>query len=106
MNIEFKEILTGIKRAVELLNQKERRSLYTAMGIMVITGILTNLPAVILGKLVDTLTGTNTIQFSLVIPFVLLIIVIILIRESLNVVRKYLVENIATQTDKEQTVLV
>ncbi|SRR5258708_18199479 len=101
MNKEFREILVGIKRAIELLNQKEKKSLFIATGIMVITGILTNLPAVILGKLVDTLTGTNNIQFSLVTPFVLLIIVIILVRESLNVVRKYLIENIATQTDKE-----
>ncbi|HVZ12482.1 MAG TPA: ABC transporter ATP-binding protein [Patescibacteria group bacterium] len=104
MSKEFKEILIGIRRAISLLSAREKRSLYIATGLMLIIGILTNLPAVILGKLVDTLTGTKTIDFSLVTPFVTFIVVIILIRESLNVVRKYLIENIATQIDKEQTV--
>jgi ATP-binding cassette subfamily B protein len=106
MSKELREILIGIKRAVQLLSKKEKQNLYFATAIMLVTGVLTNLPAVILGKLVDNLTDTNTIQFISVVPFILLIIIIILIRESLTVVRKYLVENIATQTDKEQTVSV
>lgn len=104
MNKEFNEIILGIKRAVGLLNSKEKKSLYLATFIMLITGFLTNFPAVILGKLVDKLVGNTTLQFNLVVPFVVLIIVVILVREALNVVRKLLIENIATQTDKEQTV--
>lgn len=106
MNKEFNEILLGIKRSVELLSPKEKRSLYLATFIMLLTGILTNIPAVILGKLVDRLTGNNSIQFSLVTPFVILIVIVIVVREALNVVRKLLIENIATQTDKHQTVKV
>ncbi len=71
---------------------------------MLITGILTNLPAVILGRLVDQLTANNVIQFSSVFGFILLIVGIIIIREALTVLRKYQVENIATQTEKKQTV--
>src|SRR5438045_3535406 len=104
MNKELNEILTGIKRAVGLLNIKEKRNLIFATLIMFITGILTNLPAVILGKLVDGIVGTKTIQFSSITPFILLIITIIFVREALTVLRKYLVENIATQTDQAQTV--
>ncbi len=104
MNKEFKEILVGIKRAVQLLDKREKNSLYLATVIMLMIGILTNLPAVILGKLVDTLTNTKSIQFSQVTPFVILIIAIIIFREALNVIRKYLIENIATQIDKEQTI--
>lgn len=104
MNKEFNEIILGIKRAVGLLNSKEKKSLYLATFIMLITGFLTNFPAVILGKLVDKLVGNTTLQFNLVVPFVVVIIVVILVREALNVVRKLLIENIATQTDKEQTV--
>lgn len=106
MNKEFSEILLGIRRSVELLSPKEKRSLYLATFIMLLTGILTNIPAVILGKLVDRLTGNNSLQFSLVTPFIVLIIIVIVIREALNVVRKLLIENIATQTDKHQTVKV
>ena len=104
MNKEFNEIILGIKRSVGLLNQKEKRSLYLATFIMLLTGFLTNVPAVILGRLVDRLVGSNTLQFNAVVPFIVLIIIVILAREALNVVRKLLIENIATQTDKEQTV--
>ena len=73
---------------------------------MLITGILTNGPAVILGKLVDQLVSGDVIQFNVVIPFILLLSGVILVREGLTVVRKYLIENIATQTDKAQTIQV
>lgn len=42
MNKEFNEIILGIKRAVGLLNSKERKSLYLATFIMLVTGFLTN----------------------------------------------------------------
>lgn len=104
MNKEFNEIILGIKRSVDLLNKREKTSLWVATFIMLLTGILTNIPAVILGRLVDNLVGNNTLKFDVVTPFVILIIVVIITREVLNVVRKLLIENIATQIDKEQTV--
>ena len=73
---------------------------------MLITGILTNGPAIILGKLVDQLVGGSTIIFSVVIPFILTLCAVILVNEGLTVVLKYLIQNIATQTDKDQTVKV
>jgi ATP-binding cassette subfamily B protein len=73
---------------------------------MLITGILTNGPAVILGKLVDQLVSGSTILFSVVVPFILLLCIVILVREGLTVILKYLIQNIATQTDKDQTVKV
>ena len=61
MNAEFNEILLGIKRSIGLLSRREKRSLYIATFLMLITGILTNGPAVILGKLVDQLVGGSVI---------------------------------------------
>ena len=106
MNTEFSEILLGVKRSISLLSKKEKSSLYIATFFMLITGILTNGPAVILGKLVDQLVAGNVIQFSVVIPFVVLLSLVILVREGLTVVRKYLIENIATQTYKSQMIQV
>jgi ATP-binding cassette subfamily B protein len=106
MNIVFNEILLGVKRSIGLLSKKEKSSLYIATFLILITGILTNGPAVILGKLVDKLVGGNVIQFNVVIPFILVLVVVILVREGLTVVLKYLVQNIATQTGKDQTVRV
>ena len=104
MSKEFNEIILGIKRAIQLLSTKEKKNLYFATFIMLVVGFLTNFPAVILGKLVDKLVGNTTLQFSYITPFVGLIVFVIIVREALNVVRKLLIENIATQTDKEQTV--
>jgi ABC-type multidrug transport system fused ATPase/permease subunit len=106
MNIVFNEILLGVKRSIGLLSKKEKRSLYIATFLMLITGILTNGPAIILGKLVDQLVGGSVIQFGVVVPFILLLCAVILANEGLTVVLKYLIQNIATQTGKDQTVKV
>lgn len=104
MNKEFTEILNGLGRTLRLMEKPEKAALVFATLLMLITGVLTNLPAVILGRLVDKLVGTEHIDFSIAIPFITWIIGIILVREALTIVRKYLVENVATQTDKKQTV--
>lgn len=104
MNKEFSEILNGFRRTLRLMEKPEKTALVFASVLMLITGVLTNLPAVILGRLVDKLVGTEQIDFNVAIPFIVLIIGIILVREALTVVRKYFVENVATQTDKKQTV--
>jgi ABC-type multidrug transport system fused ATPase/permease subunit len=104
MNKEFLEILTGFKRTLGLMQKPEKVMLVFASLIMLITGVLTNLPAVILGRLVDKLVGAENIEFNIAIPFIGFVVVIILVREALTIVRKYFVENIATQTEKKQTV--
>lgn len=106
MNKELSEILLGFKRALQLLEKPEKISLILASFLMLIAGVLTNLPALILGKLVDEVVGVTNFQFSLAVPFIGLIIAIIIVREVLTVIRKYLIENIATQTEKKQTVAV
>ena len=104
MNKEFSEITNGFRRTLRLMEKPEKTALVFASVLMLITGVLTNLPAVILGRLVDKLVGTENFDLNLAIPFIGLIIGIILVREALTVVRKYFVENVATQTDKKQTV--
>lgn len=103
METVFREIFLGVKRAISLIGKKDRRILYFATFLMLLTGVLSNAPAVILGKLVDNL-GSAEIKIEVVVPFILLLLGVIIAREALTVLRKYLVENIATQTDKEQTV--
>ncbi|MDZ4227308.1 MAG: ABC transporter ATP-binding protein, partial [Patescibacteria group bacterium] len=101
---EFHEIIGGFRRIWRLLEHRDRTILAFASLLMLITGFLTNLPAVILGHLVDNLADAERVDFGAAIPFIVSIVVIILIREALTIVRKYFVENVATQTDKKQTV--
>ena len=104
MNKELTEIIMGFRKTLKLMHRPEKLMLTLASFLMLITGILTNLPAVILGKLVDKLVGDAHVQFSYAVPYIGLIVIVILIREVLTVIRKYFVENIATQTEKKQTV--
>lgn len=101
---EFKDILYGFKRVLQLLHNQEKKSLFIATAIMLVTGFLTNLPAVILGKFVDKMIGLDSATFTVAIPFLVWILIIVLFKEGLTVIRKYLVENVATQTEKKQTV--
>ncbi len=99
-----KDIFVGVQRTLRLIDKPEKKALLLASGIMLVTGFLTNLPAVILGRLVDKLTLGDSFSFYAVLPFILLIILIIISREVLTVWRKYNVENVATQTEKKQTI--
>ena len=104
MKTAFSDILQGVTRSIDLLSRRDKLRLGAATFIMLITGILANGPAVILGAMVDQLVGTNVIQFAVAVPFMILLSIVILVREGLTVVRKCLIEDIATQTDKRQTV--
>ncbi len=104
MNKEIIEITSGFKRVLSLMERPEKSLLLIASLVMIIVGALTNLPALILGKLIDRIIKLDQFEFSEVLPFILVIIFIIILREALTVFRKYLVENIATQIEKKQTI--
>src|SRR3989344_217385 len=104
MTTGLDEIKTGVQRTLHLIDRPEKRALLIASGVMVVTGFLTNLPAVILGRLVDRLTSGPSFKFASVTAFIIIITLIIIIREVLTIYRKYLVENVKTQTEKKQTV--
>lgn len=106
MSTELLEIVGAVKKTLRLIERPEKFMLFLASFLMLLTGVLTNFPALILGRLVDQVVGANVFEFSVAIPFLELIILTILFREILTVIRKYLIENTATQTEKKQTVAV
>jgi ATP-binding cassette subfamily B protein len=103
---ELNEISQGLKSTLSFLAKKEKINLFVATILMFLAGALVNLPAVILGKFVDQIIDLKSPNFSLALPFLGAIITIVLLKETLTIIRKYLVENIATQTEKKLTVQV
>jgi ATP-binding cassette subfamily B protein len=103
MEKTFRELLEMPKRVYRSLSGKIRFSLLTALFLMVITGFLTSLPPVIIGALVDRLLALkeNESLVSLAFNSIVWMAVIILFREFLQVVRKFLVENAATRLEKQ-----
>ena len=101
---ELKDISKGFKKTVSFLEKREKINLAISAVLMLVAGFLVNLPAVILGKFVDEIINLSNPTFLAAVPFLIIIIAIIFLKEILTVIRKYLVENIATQTDKKLTV--
>ena len=104
----IKTVATIAKTArmvVGALERRQKGALLLAFAIMVLTGALTNIPAVVLGSLVDSLVGTGSMPFAKAVPYLLVIVAAILIREALTVLRKYLVENTCTRVEKSRLVL-
>ncbi|MDO8429702.1 MAG: ABC transporter ATP-binding protein [Candidatus Daviesbacteria bacterium] len=106
MNKEILEIANGFKHAWKLLDRSEKVLLTLSSLLTLAVGFLTNIPALILGKLVDQVIVTDSFSFITVLPYLLLILFIILIKEGLTIGRKYLVHDVTTQTEKKQTVKV
>lgn len=107
MYILFKElnyIILGIRQILERIEKKEKKTLFLVTLLMIFVWFLINLPAIILWNFVDKIISIDNPTFSIAIPFIISMIVIILLKESLTILRKYLVENIATQTEKKQTI--
>ncbi len=101
---EVGEIKRGFKRTISFLDTKEKVSLGVSAILMIAAGFLVNVPAVILGKFVDKIIYFENPTFSIAVPFLGIIVGAVLLKEVLTVVRKYLVENIATQTEKKLVV--
>lgn len=97
-------IFRTARMVVGALDRRQKRSLFLAFSIMLVTGVLTNIPALVLGHLVDDLVGTTTTTFSSTVPYLVLIVMAILSREALTVLRKYLVENTCTHVARSRLV--
>ncbi len=101
---ELKDIYTGFSKTISFLEKREKTNLAISTVLIAVAGFLANLPAIILGKFVDKIINLSDPTFSIAIPFLATIITLVILKEILTVIRKYLIENIATQTDKKLTV--
>ncbi|MEW6427242.1 MAG: ABC transporter ATP-binding protein [Thermodesulfobacteriota bacterium] len=97
-------IANTARMVVGALERRQKGTLLLAFLIMVITGALTNVPAVVLGYLVDALVGAGSMPFMKTVPYLAIIVTAILTREALTVLRKYLVENTCTRVEKARLV--
>ena len=102
---EFREVFKTWKHIVfKLISKRIRLFLFFSIFLMLIAGMLTNVPAIILGYLVDYIIADKVAVFSHSVPYILLIIAAILLKEGITVFRKYLAENSCTRIAKEQKV--
>lgn len=102
---EFKEIFKTWKHIVfKQIPAKYRKLLFASIFLMMTAGALTNIPAIVLGYMVDYLVSDRQVIFKDAIPYIILIILAILVREGITVLRKYTVENACTHIAKSKKV--
>ena len=104
MGKEFKRILASATRVAKTLDRRQKLILMSAVVLMAITAALNSVPAIILGRLVDSMFDSQTLAFAQTFPFIGIIVLAILAREALQVLRKYLVENTCTRIEKSNLV--
>lgn len=104
MSNEFKKIITCAIRIAKSLERHQKLAFLSAVVLMALTATLNNVPAVVLGRLVDFMLNSNSLIFSHTISFIGIIVSAILAREVLQVLRKYLVENTCTRIEKNNLV--
>lgn len=95
------EIARCGRRVGSNLRRGQRWRLVVALVLMALTGALTNVPPILLGKLVDRFVDASMFQLLDAWPVLAVILASILVREALQVGRRYLVEDTCTRVEKD-----
>lgn len=98
MNLKFRQIL---KKIYSLLDRKQKRNFIIALSIMIISAVLTQITPKMIGWLTDDILSQAQIQFLKIIPLLFIILVVNVINELIKILRRIIVEDTATKTEKK-----
>ena len=90
-----------LKKIYRLLDKKQKIEFAMIVLIMMISAGLTQLTPKTIGWLTDDILTQKNIAFRSVIPFLLLILVVNVVNEVIKIVRRVMVEDTATKTEKK-----
>lgn len=99
----FKDIFQNL---YHLLDWKQKRNFAVIIVIMIVSAGLSQLTPKAIGWLTDDILTQNQVQFSKVIPFLVLILLVNITNELIKIARRLLVEDTATKTEKKARGLV
>ena len=94
-------IKSVLKKIYKLLDKKQKMEFVIIVLIMIISAGLTQLTPKTIGWLTDDILTQNNIEFNKVIPFLILILVVNVVNEIIKIVRRVMVEDTATKTEKK-----
>ena len=90
-----------LKKIYRLLDKKQKIEFIVIVLIMIISAGLTQLTPKTIGWLTDDILTNNNIEFKNVIPFLILILIVNVVNEIIKIVRRVMVEDTATKTEKK-----
>ena len=95
-----------LKKIYKLLDKKQKLVFIIIVLIMIISAALAQMTPKAIGWLTDDILSKDSISFEKVIPFLIFILVVNVFNEIIKIVRRVLVEDTATRTEKRARGLV
>lgn len=99
----LKKVLGKIYR---LLDFKQKIKFLIIILIMIVSAVLTQMTPKAIGWLTDDVLNVNGVTFEKVVPFLILILVVNVGNETIKIIRRVMVEDVATRTEKKARVMV
>ncbi len=96
------QIKSVLKKLYKILTKRQKISFAIIVLIMIVSAVLTQITPKAIGWLTDDILTRNTkIAFAKVIPFLILILIVNVSNEIIKIVRRVMVEDTATRTEKQ-----
>ncbi len=99
--VKNESIKNILKKLYKILTKKQKISFLIIVLIMIISAGLTQITPKAIGWLTDDILTQSEIAFSKVIPFLILILIVNVANEVIKIVRRVMVEDTATRTEKQ-----
>lgn len=95
------KLLSVLKKTYKLLDTKQKLKFFVIILIMIVSAWLTQMTPKAIGWLTDDILIQSEISFINVVPFLLLILFVNVINEIIKIIRRIMVEDTATATEKK-----
>lgn len=95
------ETFSVLKKLYNLLDFKQKRNFIIIILIMIISAGLAQLTPKAIGWLTDDILVQEYINFIKVVPFLIFILVVNVVNEIIKIIRRIMVEDTATRTEKK-----
>lgn len=90
-----------LQKIYALLDKRQKLRFVIIIMIMIISAFLTQLTPKAIGWLTDDILNVDSVAFEKVIPFLILILIVNVINEVIKIIRRVMVEDVATRTEKK-----
>ena len=90
-----------LNKIYKLLEKNQKLKFLIIILIMIISASLTQLTPKTIGWLTDDILNVNDVSFEKVIPFLVFILVVNVVNEIIKIIRRVMVEDVATRTEKK-----
>lgn len=100
-NMKKNNLKKVLKKIYKLLEKKQKVKFVIIILIMIISAGLTQLTPKTIGWLTDDILNVQGVSFEKVIPFLVFILVVNVVNEIIKIIRRVMVEDVATRTEKK-----